>query len=160
MPGGCRSTRNSIMCVKAMASQAQTGTMSLRPSLPWKSSDIVRASCIGWGRWFAAHTRLQRPGLGCTVDEFLRLPAAARQRDFRGPAGHRHRSDRRRPAKLSRERQRVLQFPAPNVAGSNLTDKGAELTVQAWTNADDAESVRADLVAHLVGAVRSAGTAR
>jgi small conductance mechanosensitive channel len=54
---------------------------------------------------------------------------------------------------------RVAQSPAPTVAGSNLTDKGAELTVQAWTNADEAGTVRADLVAHVVGAVRVAGAA-
>ena len=54
---------------------------------------------------------------------------------------------------------RVAQSPAPTVAGSNLTDKGAELTVQAWSSADDAGTVRADLVAHLLGAVRSRGTA-
>ena len=55
--------------------------------------------------------------------------------------------------------KRVLQSPSPAVAGSNLTDKGAEVTVHAWTNADDAGTVRADLVAHLLGAVRSRGTA-
>ena len=55
--------------------------------------------------------------------------------------------------------KRVLHSPAPAVAGSNLTDKGAEVTVHAWTNADDAGTVRADLVAHLLGAVRSRGTA-
>src|SRR5262249_15860745 len=55
--------------------------------------------------------------------------------------------------------KRVLQSPSPTVAGSNLTDKGAELTVQAWSNAGDAGAVRADLVAHLLGAVRSAGRA-
>ena len=51
--------------------------------------------------------------------------------------------------------KRVVQSPAPTVTGSNLTDKGAELTVQAWTNAHDAGAVRADLVAHAVGAIRS-----
>ena len=55
--------------------------------------------------------------------------------------------------------KRILQSPVPTVAGSNLTDKGAELTVQAWSSADDAGTVRADLVAHLLGAVRSRGTA-
>jgi small conductance mechanosensitive channel len=55
--------------------------------------------------------------------------------------------------------KRVLHSPAPAVAGSNLTDKGAELTVQAWSNADDAGTVRADLVAHILGVARSAGRA-
>ena len=55
---------------------------------------------------------------------------------------------------------RVLRSPPPTVVSSNLTDKGAELTVQAWTNADDAGAVRADFVRRLLAAVRPTSTAQ
>jgi small conductance mechanosensitive channel len=45
--------------------------------------------------------------------------------------------------------KRVLDTPPPNVTTSNITDKGVEFSVQAWSKAEDAGAVRADLVRRL-----------
>jgi small conductance mechanosensitive channel len=54
--------------------------------------------------------------------------------------------------------KRVLDTPPPSVTSSNLTDKSVELSVQAWSNADDAGAVRADLVRRMLATVQTPGT--
>lgn len=50
--------------------------------------------------------------------------------------------------------QRVLGAPSPNVAVSNVTDKGAEILMEAWANAADAGAVRTDYVRQSVDALK------
>jgi small conductance mechanosensitive channel len=50
--------------------------------------------------------------------------------------------------------QRVLGAPPPNVAVSNITDKGAEITMEAWASAADAGAVRTDYVRQSVDALK------
>jgi small conductance mechanosensitive channel len=49
---------------------------------------------------------------------------------------------------------RVLQQPAPSVSTSNLTDKGVEISVQAWAKPDDTGPVRSELVQRIYGTIR------
>ncbi len=50
--------------------------------------------------------------------------------------------------------KRVLQSPPPGVAISNLSDKGVEITLDAWTNAADAGALRAEFIQQSIGAFR------
>ena len=50
--------------------------------------------------------------------------------------------------------QRVLCAPPPNVAVSNITDKGVEITMEAWARAADAGAVRTDYVRQSVDALK------
>jgi small conductance mechanosensitive channel len=45
---------------------------------------------------------------------------------------------------------RVLEMPPPSIGTLNLTEKVVEVSVEAWTKADDASAVRADLVRSLL----------
>jgi small-conductance mechanosensitive channel len=55
-----------------------------------------------------------------------------------------------------KEDKRVLDSPSPSVTASNLTDKGVEFLVQAWTKTEDADAVRNDFVSHSLSAVQTA----
>jgi small conductance mechanosensitive channel len=55
-----------------------------------------------------------------------------------------------------KEDKRVLDSPSPSVTASNLTDKGVEFMVQAWTKTEEADAVRSDFVSHLLSAVQTA----
>lgn len=50
--------------------------------------------------------------------------------------------------------KRVLKTPPPNISTSNLTEKVVEVSVQAWSKAEDASVVRADLMQSLVTATQ------
>ena len=50
--------------------------------------------------------------------------------------------------------RRVLGAPSPNVAVSNITDKGCEILMEAWANAADAGAVRTDYVRQSVDALK------
>jgi small conductance mechanosensitive channel len=54
--------------------------------------------------------------------------------------------------------KRVLDTPPPSVTTSNLTDKGVEFSVQAWTRAEDVGSVRVDFVQRLLATVQAPST--
>ena len=51
---------------------------------------------------------------------------------------------------------RVLQTPAPKVTMSSLTEKGIEVSAQAWTKNDDADVVRAALLEKVLTTVKPA----
>jgi small conductance mechanosensitive channel len=51
--------------------------------------------------------------------------------------------------------RRVLPAPPPNVAVSNVTDKGVEISMEAWAKAADAGGVRADFVNQSVAALQA-----
>ena len=53
--------------------------------------------------------------------------------------------------------KRVLDTPPPTVTTSNVTDKGVEFSVQAWSKAEDAGAVRADLVRRLPATLQAPG---
>ena len=50
--------------------------------------------------------------------------------------------------------KRVLDSPPPCVIPTNLTDKGAEVSIQAWAKAQDAAAVRADFVQRAIAVVQ------
>lgn len=50
--------------------------------------------------------------------------------------------------------KRVLKTPPPNISTSNLTEKVVEVSVQAWSKAEDASVVRADLMQSLLAATQ------
>ena len=50
--------------------------------------------------------------------------------------------------------KRVLKTPPPNISASDLTEKVVEVSVQAWSKAEDASVVRADLMQSLVTATQ------
>lgn len=54
--------------------------------------------------------------------------------------------------------KRILETPPPNISTSNLTEKVVEFSVQAWSKAEDADAVRADLVRSLLAAVQTPST--
>jgi small conductance mechanosensitive channel len=51
---------------------------------------------------------------------------------------------------------RVLRNPSPGIATSSLTDKNVEFAAHAWTKAEDAAAVRADLIRHVLATVQGA----
>lgn len=51
--------------------------------------------------------------------------------------------------------KRVLDSPSPSVTASNLTDKGVEFLVQAWSKTEDADAVRNDFVRHSLATVQA-----
>ena len=50
--------------------------------------------------------------------------------------------------------KRVLKTPPPNISTSDLTEKVVEVSVQAWSKAEDASVVRADLMQSLLAATQ------
>ncbi len=55
-----------------------------------------------------------------------------------------------------KEDKRVLDSPSPSVTAANLTDKGVEFLVQAWSKIEDADAVRNDFVRHSLATVQAA----
>ena len=53
--------------------------------------------------------------------------------------------------------ERILPTPPPSVRTSNLAKRTVEISVEAWTKADNADAVRADLVRSLLTTVRVSG---
>jgi small conductance mechanosensitive channel len=53
--------------------------------------------------------------------------------------------------------KRVLDAPPPRVALSNITEKGVEVSVQAWTKAEDAGAVREDLLRRVPATLQTPG---
>jgi small conductance mechanosensitive channel len=49
---------------------------------------------------------------------------------------------------------RVLRDPAPSVAVSNITEKAFEISVQAWSKAEDSGALRGEIMARLPAAIR------
>lgn len=54
-----------------------------------------------------------------------------------------------------KEDKRVLDSPSPSVTASNLTDKGVEFLVQAWSKTEDADAVRNDFVRYSLDTVQT-----
>jgi len=55
--------------------------------------------------------------------------------------------------------ERVLETPPLSIGTLNLTENVVEISVQAWTKADDLGAVRADLVRSLLPLVQALGNA-